>query len=93
MKDNFQEIEKLLAGYFSSDLSDDEKERVDAWRRQSPENEKTFQEILSSWDAIPLLQEMENFNPFVALNKVNTRIEHYESKRVVNFFFSVLLQY
>jgi len=85
MKDSFQEIEKLLIRYFSSELAESEKEKVDNWRNKSPENEKAFQEILYSWEAMPLLHEMENFNPFVALNKVNSRIERIERKKWLSF--------
>jgi transmembrane sensor len=74
MKLSFSEIEELLPGYLSGDLSDEEKSIVDEWRKESSGNEAQYQEILKAWEAIPLLHEMEQFNSFDALKKVNSRI-------------------
>lgn len=71
---DFNEVEKLLPGYLSGDLSDSDRSMVDEWRKESPENEKLYLESLKAWDAIPLLREMEQFNSFRALEKVNSRI-------------------
>ena len=74
MKFIFSEIEELLPGYLSGDLSDKDRSIVDEWRKESSENEALYQETLKAWEAIPLLHEMEQFNSFEALKKVNTRI-------------------
>jgi transmembrane sensor len=74
MENSFNEIEELLAGYFSGDLSEEKRMIVDKWRQESPENEKLIQEMLYSWEAIPILKEMEQFNSFEALKKVNPRL-------------------
>lgn len=73
-KVTFSEIEKLLPGYLSDDLSDADRSMIDEWRKESPENEEFYRESLKAWNAIPLLQEMEQFNSFRALEKVNSRI-------------------
>jgi transmembrane sensor len=70
----FSEIEKLLPGYLSGDLSDKDRAMMDEWRNHSPENELFYQESLKAWEAIPLLHEMEKFNSFDALYKVNNRL-------------------
>ena len=80
MKVTFREIEKLLPGYLSCDLSDTDRSMIDEWRKESPENEELYLEILNAWDAIPLLHEMEQFNSFKALEKVNSRIFKSHSK-------------
>ncbi|MFA5819155.1 MAG: hypothetical protein WC854_07730, partial [Bacteroidales bacterium] len=74
MKLSFSEIEKLLPGYLSGDLSDKDRSMVYEWRKDSPENEALYLESLKAWEAIPLLHEMEQFNSFEALKKVNTRL-------------------
>ncbi len=74
MKFSFNEIEELLPGYLSGDLSDEDRIIVDEWRKESPENEAIYSKSLNAWEAIPLLHEMEQFNSFDALNKVNTRL-------------------
>jgi transmembrane sensor len=68
------EVERLLPGYLSGDLSDTDCLKIDEWRKESHENEEYYQESLKAWDAIPLLHEMEQFNSFKALKKVNSMI-------------------
>lgn len=74
MKDGYREIGELLPGYLSGDLSDKDRAIIDEWRTSSPENEVIFQESQKAWDAMPLLNEMEQFNSFEALKKINSRI-------------------
>lgn len=74
MKREFREIEKLLPGYLSGDLLDEDRAIIDKWRTESPESEMLFQENIKAWEAIPLLLEMEQFDSFAALKKINTRI-------------------
>ena len=81
MKITFSEIEELLPGYLSDDLSDKDRSMVDEWRKESPENEALYHESLKAWETIPLLHEMEKFNSFAALKKVSTRLSQpYSSK-------------
>jgi len=74
MNSGYSEIEELLPRYLSGGLSDKDRVIIDEWRTESPENEIIFQESLKAWEAIPLLHEMEQFNSFEALKKINTRI-------------------
>ena len=74
MSSSYGEIEKLLPGYLSEDLSDEDRAIIDEWRKESPVNEALYSESLHAWEAIPLLQEMEQFNSFEALQKINSRI-------------------
>ena len=82
MKTEFSEIENRLPGYFPGDISDEDRIAVDNWRNELPENELIFQENLKAWEAIPLLHEMEKFNSFDALKKVNQRIGKKELRLV-----------
>ena len=81
MKLNFIKIEELLPGYFSGVLSDKDQSSVDGWRKESSENENLFNECRKAWEAIPLLHEMEQFNSFEALKKVNARLSHSQSSK------------
>jgi transmembrane sensor len=74
MKFSMSEVEDLLPGYLSGDLSENERTMIDEWRKDSPENESVYLEYCKAWEAIPLLNEMEKFNSFDALKKVNKRL-------------------
>lgn len=74
MKLSLSEVEELLSLYLSGDLSEKERILIDEWRKESPENESLYQESCRACEAIPLLNEMEKFNSFEALKKVNKRI-------------------
>lgn len=70
----FRDIEALLPGYLTGDLSVEECAIIDKWRNESFENEKRYNEFLGSWEALQLLQEMEQYNSFEALKKVNEKL-------------------
>jgi ferric-dicitrate binding protein FerR (iron transport regulator) len=82
MMENVSLIEKLLPGYLSDDLSDKDRAVIDGWRAESPENESIFIESLKAWDAISLLKEMEQFDSFKALKRVNTRLSEPKSEKI-----------
>jgi len=79
MKISFSEIDTLLPAYLSCDLPDNERATIDKWRSESPQNEAHYLESLKAWDALTLLNEMEQFNSFDALKKVNSKIAQYDS--------------
>ena len=74
-------IESLLPGYLSGELADGDRAIVDNWRIESAENEILFLESLKAWEATSLLNEMEQFNSFTALKKVNTKIARNENAK------------
>jgi transmembrane sensor len=85
MKFSSVEIEELLPGYLSGELSDKDRLIVDEWKKESPENEALYRESLKAWEAIPLLREMEQFSSFDALKKISTRLSQpYFSKWRIN---------
>ena len=67
-------VEELLPGYLSGELSDNDRAIIDIWRTELPENEALYLESLKAWEALTLLNEMEQFNSFAALKKVNTKL-------------------
>ncbi|HWS00503.1 MAG TPA: FecR domain-containing protein [Prolixibacteraceae bacterium] len=97
---NINEIEALLPGYLTGELSEEDSAAIDSWRAASPENEAHFLNSLKAWESIPLLHEMEQFNSFEALNKIQHRIRKSDSSRfsrvvkiVAAIFFLPLLCY
>lgn len=78
-----RKIEELLPGYLSGELTDDDRAIVDSWRKESSDNEELFRQYMQSWEAIPLLSEMEQFNSFKALQKINSRISAGSSGKFV----------
>ena len=77
----YRELDELLPGYLSGELPDKDRAMIDEWRMESQVNESLFQECLKAWEAIPLLHEMEQFNSFEALKKINTRISKQETTK------------
>jgi len=69
-----------LPGYFSGEISEEDRATVNEWREESPGNEKEFQELKFAWDAMPLLQQMERSDQLDALRKVHTRIDSKSGK-------------
>jgi ferric-dicitrate binding protein FerR (iron transport regulator) len=80
MTSSFDKISILLPGYFSDDISEEDRIMIDAWRTESPEHEKEFQGLLKTWNAYPLLHDMEQFDSLKALRKVHVRIQNKESR-------------
>ena len=74
MKISFNRIEELLPGYLSGELPDKDRVMIEEWRNESPENEAIYLNSLKAWEAMILLNEMEQFNSFDALRKVNTKL-------------------
>jgi transmembrane sensor len=81
MKISFSEIEALLPGYLSGDVSDKDRVVIDNWRNESIDNEAIYLESLKAWEALSLLNEMEQFNSFEALRKVNVKISQPQSAK------------
>ena len=79
MKISNQRIEELFPGYFSGELSDIDRAIIDSCRNESPENEATYYHSLKAWEAMILLSEMEQFNSFEALKKVNKKLAQPQS--------------
>lgn len=79
MKSGIGEIENLLVRYLSGELSEKDRIIVNVWRKKSFENEILFNEFLHAWEAIPLLNRMEQFNSFNALKKISKKV--YRSSR------------
>ena len=79
-----KEFDELLPGYLSGDMSEEERAAIEQWRAASAENEAHYLNSLKAWESIWLLQEMEQFNSFEALNKVNPRLTHSGSSNWLN---------
>ncbi len=94
MKFTQSEIEELLPSYLSGDMPDKERAMIEDWRQESPENESIYQESCRAWEVIPLLKEMEKFNSFEALTKVNKRLikaENSNWRTIIQHIAAILL--
>jgi len=74
MENSNNDIEEELIRYFSGEITENEQININNWRKESPENEKLFQEIRYGWEALPILKEMEQFNSFEALKNINPKL-------------------
>jgi ferric-dicitrate binding protein FerR (iron transport regulator) len=86
MNKGYREIEELLPGYLSGELSDEDQAMLEEWRQESGENEVMFQNCVKAWEALPMLEQMEQFNSFEALNKINARISERASTNLWVYF-------
>ncbi len=84
MNFSIDRFDKLFPEYFSGGLSNEDRISMDLWRNASPENELHYLDSVKAWESMTLLREMENFNSFEALQKVNGRIKSSGSPRWVN---------
>ena len=82
---SFGEFDELLPGYLSGDLSDEDRTMMDQWRAESHENEAHYRNSLKAWESVLLINEMEQFNSFEALKKVNNRLIQPDSIKFLNF--------
>lgn len=76
----------MLPGYFSGEISEKDRTIVDIWRQESPENEKEFRQIQEAWYAYPNLHEMEQYDAFEALLKVNLRVTEQQKRNWITRF-------
>jgi transmembrane sensor len=81
MKNGFIELDELLPGYLSGELPEQDRAKFDEWRMESKENESLFQKSLKAWESMQLLHEMEQFNSFEAIKKINIRLSKQETPR------------
>jgi len=72
MKINYSDID--LAGYFSGELSLEEKKNIEEWSNASPENLEMFKAARFVWEKA-LFAENENYDTEKALLKVHGKIE------------------
>jgi len=74
MDNDYLNMEGLLPGYLSGELSGQERALVDQWRLESRDHENLYTEYRKAWETLPVCQIMEQFNSFEALRKVRKRL-------------------
>ncbi len=67
-------IEDLLPAYFTDEINEEDREKVDLWKKASLTNSKLFDEIAAAWKSAEILGQMEQFNSKEALKKVDKRL-------------------
>ncbi len=68
-------IEHLLPGYFSGEIKEEDRKKVDKWKNDSEENNKFFRRMASVWKSGEILNQMQQFDASKALKKINERIK------------------
>ena len=77
---------ELLADYFSGLISQKERAAIDEWKKASPNNLNLFDETEKVYRAVTLLTEMRQYNPSVALQKINTRIKTKKPHQIIIYY-------
>jgi transmembrane sensor len=85
MTSSFDSIAMMLPGYFSNEISEEDRAIVETWRQESLDNERAFRELQKVWDAYPLLHKMEQYNALEALMKVHKRIHKNKSRHWISY--------
>jgi transmembrane sensor len=80
MKSSFDSVAEMLPGYFTGEISENDRATIDSWRNESHDNEKEFLELQHAWNALSELHQMEQFDTFKALSKVHDRIRKKEGR-------------
>lgn len=80
MKHNIDEISYLIIKQLEGDITEPEKQLLESWKKESEENQRLYDEFVFSHQAMHTLHQMEQFNSFDALQKVNSRIKQSASQ-------------
>lgn len=67
-------IENLLPDYFSGEINDADRIKIEFWKNESIENKKYFDEMAVVWNSGAILEGMQQFNSGEALKKINSRL-------------------
>lgn len=81
-----QSIEEFLPSYFEGTLDKADREKVEAWKDASEENQHIFSDSFKAWEAIEHLRRMKKYNAEKALEKVNRKIEKRSSVKLYTVF-------
>ena len=76
-----EEIDIILARYFSGEASQKELEKLDLWLAQSEKNEKQFHELSLLYQHIGQKEILQNIDTESALAKIKTHINKKENKK------------
>jgi ferric-dicitrate binding protein FerR (iron transport regulator) len=76
-------IEQLLPEYFSGEINEEDRKKVDSWRNTSVKNNDFFKEMSAVWESGAILEQMEQFNAKEALLKINKRLVFYKKPYAV----------
>lgn len=74
--------EDIIIRYISGEASTDEKIAVEAWIKESSENEKAYKEFLHLWKMSSMLADFKKINVEDSLKKVSSNIAVYKKKSI-----------
>lgn len=83
MINQYFEIARLIAKQISGELDKEEQIRLENWRKESPENERLFEEIRNEENITANLRRRNSFNTDMGWEKVNEGIHKYRFRKRV----------
>lgn len=83
MINQYFEIARLIAKQISGKLDKEEQIRLENWRKESPENERLFDEIRNEENITANLRRRNSFNTDMGWEKVNEGIHQYRFRKRV----------
>lgn len=83
MINQYFEIARLIAKQISGELDKEEQIRLENWRKESPENERLFEEIRNEENITANLHRRNSFNTDMGWEKVNEGIHKYRFRKRV----------
>lgn len=83
MINQYFEIARLIAKQISGELDKEEQIRLENWRKESPENERLFEEIRNEENITANLRRRNSFNTDMGWEKVNEGIHKYRFRQRV----------
>lgn len=83
MINQYFEIARLIAKQISGELDKEEQIRLENWRKESPENERLFEEIRNEENITANLRRRNSFNTDMGWEKVNEGIQKYRFRKRV----------
>ena len=83
MINQYFEIARLIAKQISGELDKEEQIRLENWRKESPENERLFDEIRNEENITANLRRRNSFNTDMGWEKVNEGIHKYRFRKRV----------
>lgn len=83
MINQYFEIARLIAKQISGEMDKEEQIRLENWRKESPENERLFEEIRNEENITANLRRRNSFNTDMGWEKVNEGIQKYRFRKRV----------
>lgn len=79
-------IEELFTSFFEGTITQDDREKIEQWKKESEENRQIFADSLRAWESMELLWRMKKYDPEKAIHQVNFKIGKQGKIRMLDIF-------